>query len=137
MKARVHGYPRHYPREAHLHIGLVREYHTTIFVSLRCFRPGVQQRSSYIQERSSYPLILRPLYPVRNVIQPLLAHSRAMGMAPGFKGTQVQNKCPNGNSGPLLRAVDTPERPKLVRRCARIDVLIVLPSAPLHSAVAP
>jgi hypothetical protein len=44
MKACVHGYPRHYHKEAHLNTGAVSVGNTlpdTIFVSLRCFRPRV------------------------------------------------------------------------------------------------
>ena len=56
MEARVHGYPRHYHREARLHIGAVRSVTTlpSPFVSLRCFRPGVHQPN---------PISLQPVGP--------------------------------------------------------------------------
>ena len=60
MKAHVHGYPRHYHREVHLHIGAVRSNTHTPSVSLRCFRPWV-----HLQNRSTGPgpLVTTPMTP--------------------------------------------------------------------------
>jgi hypothetical protein len=49
MKARVHGYPRHYHRKAHLNIGAVRRFLTMRHL---CLPEMVQTRENQSAERT-------------------------------------------------------------------------------------